>query len=614
MNHKALILSLTIICFFTNNLLQINYAHAKLITQTYLEHNSTSDYAQQAHMPYANPNAPKGGTLSLNANGTFNNANKWMTTGVAMAGTDYLYDTLMSGSLNEASTMYPQLAEKVTYDPDDPSWIIYHINPKAKFWDGSPVTADDVKATFEALLTKGPIYIRQYLSDIDNIETLDTQRARFNFVEHNNKEVLLTVGQFPIFKKSSIAAGFDKISLTPLMGSGAYQLYNIDAGRSVTYRRDPNYWGKKLMVNKGRYNFDFIKYVYYLSDEIAFEGFKAGQFMFREEYVSRKWATAYNFPAVQKGMVKQEAIENQNPVPMQGIVMNLRNPLFKDLRVRQALTLAYDFEWQNKTLFYGQYDRLQSYFHHSELEAKGTPNANEQAIIDDLKPLIPTNQYNTVVSEWQLPKTDASGYNREGLLQARKLLLEAGFYYQDMQLFTPEHKLAELEILLRSGGPIARVILPYVRNLKRLGFKVNVREVDSPQYLERTKSFDFDMMVRVFAQGLSPGEEQAAYWGSKAADEAGNYNVMGIKNPAIDKVIARLATAKNREQIITHTKVLDRLLRAGYYMVPMYGKTSNKVAYWKQYKHATLPTNAIGIDYWWVDAQAEQKVNAYLGK
>ena len=582
------------------------------ITTSALGHNSTAEYVNAPFMPYANPQAPTGGTLSLDARGTFNAANKWMTTGVAMIGTDYLYDTLMTGSLNEAFTMYPQLATQVTYDPEDTSWIVYHINPAARFWDGSPVTSADVKATYEALLTKGPMSIRSYLSDIKEVKTLDKQRVKFIFASSDNKEILLTVGQFPIFAKSSVDANFEKISLTPLMGSGPYQLGRVDVGRSVTYVRDPNYWGRHLMVNRGRYNFDKIKYVYYQSDEIAFEGFKSGQYRFRPENKASNWATAYNFPAVKAGMVKKESIASKNPVPMQGLVMNMRRPIFQDIRVRQALTAAYDFEWMNKTLFHGQYERLQSFFHGSELAATGTPSAAEMQIIKPLLPKLEPIQRQAVLDEWQLPVTDGGGFNREGLLKARQLLLDAGFYYQDMKLYQPDGTRANIEILM-TGDSLDRVLLAYARNLKRLGFNPILREVDGPQYYERVRSFDYDMIVDVFAQSLSPGAEQAAFWGSSAADETGNNNTIGIKNAAIDSIVTKLSDAKSREEIILYTHVLDRLLRAGYYLVPLYGKSTTNVAYWNQYRHAkNLPTNAVGIDYWWVDKASEARVDKYL--
>ncbi len=586
-------------------------AHAEIISTKALGHNSTAEYIDAPYMPYANPEAPTGGTLSLDARGTFNAANKWMTTGVAMIGTDYLYDTLMTGSLNEAFTMYPQLATGVTYDTEDASWIIYHLNPKAKFWDGTPVTSSDVKATYEAILTKGPMYIRSYLGDIKEVQIIDEQQVKFVFASKDNKEILLTVGQFPIFAKSSIDANFEKITLTPLMGSGPYQLGRVDAGRSVSYVRDPNYWGRDLAVNRGRYNFDIIKFVYYQSDEIAFEGFKSGQYRFRPENKASNWATGYHFPAVKAGMITKESISSQNPVPMQGLVMNMRRPLFQDIRVRQALSLAYDFEWMNKTLFHGQYERLQSFFHGSELAATGTPSTAEMKVLSPLLSDLEPIQRQGVLADWQLPTSDGSGFNRDSLLKARQLLLDAGFYYEDMKLYQPDGKRAQIEVLM-TGDSLSRVLLPYIRNIERLGFAANLRQVDGPQYYERTRSFDYDMTTDVFAQSLSPGAEQAAFWGSAAADEPGNHNTIGIKNPAIDSLVEALGAAESREEIILYTQVLDRLLRAGHYLVPLYGKSGTNVAYWNQYRHATLPTNAVGIDYWWVDKESEAKVNQYL--
>ncbi len=582
------------------------------ITTTVLGHNSTTEYINAPFMPYANPKAPTGGTLSLDARGTFNAANKWMTTGVAMVGTDYLYDTLMTGSLNEAFTMYPQLASKVTYDPDDSSWIIYHLNPAARFWDGTPVTSSDVKATYDALLSKGPMYIRSYLGDIKDIQIIDKQQVKFIFASDDNKEILLTVGQFPIFAKSSIDTDFEKITLTPLMGSGPYKLGRVDAGRSVSYVRDPNYWGRDLMVNRGRYNFDMIKFVYYQSDEIAFEGFKSGQYRFRPENKASNWATGYNFPAVKAGLINKETISSENPVPMQGLVMNMRRPIFQDIRVRQALSKAYDFEWMNKTLFHGQYERLQSFFHGSELAATGMPSAEEMQVLTPLLPKLEPLQRQAVLTEWQLPTNDGSGFNRTELLKARQLLLDAGFYYNDMKLYQPNGSLAQIEILM-TGDTMGRVLLPYIRNLKRLGFDATLRQVDGPQYYERVRRFDYDMIVDKFAQSLSPGAEQVGFWGSSAADQAGNRNTIGIKNPEIDAVIEQLGNAKTRDDTILYTQVLDRLLRAGHYLVPLYGKSATNVAYWDQYRHTeNLPSNAIGIDYWWTDKDAEARVNQYL--
>jgi len=282
--------------------------------------------------------------------------------------------------------------------------------------------------------------------------------------------------------------------------------------------------------------------------------------------------------------------------------------------VRQALSAAYDFEWMNKTLFHGQYERLQSFFHGSELAATGMPSPTEMQVLKPLLPTLEPIQRRAVLARWQLPTSDASGFNREGLLQARQLLLDAGFYYDDMQLYQPNGKRARIEMLM-TGETMGRVLLPYIRNLKRLGFDATLRQVDGPQYYERMRRFDYDMVVDVFAQSLSPGAEQVGFWGSSAADETGNRNTAGIKNAAIDEVIEQLGDAESRDEIVLYTHVLDRLLRAGHYMVPLYGKSSTNVAYWNQYRHnGTLPTNAVGIDYWWVDKAAEARVNNYLKK
>ncbi|BBI67689.1 hypothetical protein PKHYL_18800 [Psychrobacter sp. KH172YL61] len=280
--------------------------------------------------------------------------------------------------------------------------------------------------------------------------------------------------------------------------------------------------------------------------------------------------------------------------------------------MRQALTAAYDFEWMNKTLFHGQYERLQSFFHGSELAATGTPSSEEMQVLTPLLSKLEPIQRKAVLAEWQLPSSDGNGFNRQGLLKARQLLLDAGFYYDDMTLYQPNGQPAQIEILM-TGETMGRVLLPYIRNLKRLGFEATLRQVDGPQYYERTRRFDYDMVVDVFAQSLSPGAEQAAFWGSAAADEPGNHNSAGIKNAAVDEVVANLGNAKNRDEIVLYTQVLDRLLRAGHYVVPLYGKSGTNVAYWNQYRHTdTLPTNAVGIDYWWVDKEAEGRINKYL--
>lgn len=607
--------------FFDKNIVTTKLkpiSHATNIqTVAALAHNTKPKFEHLSHLPYANPNAPKGGVLSLSAQGTFNSLNPWIDTGTPVTGTNYLYDTLMTGSLSESFVMYPQLAEKVTFDPNDKSWVIYHLNPHAKFWDGTPVRAIDVKASIEAILSKGTMSMRSYLAGIKQIETLDDYQVKFIFENADNAELLLTVAQMPVWSKKSIDEQFGKVSLTPLMGSGAYKVGQIEAGRSISYVRNTDYWGQnpdaKVMANVGRFNFDTIKFVYYQSQEIAFEGFKAGEYQFRAENKARTWATGYNFPAVTANMIVKETIHHNNPVALQGLVMNLRKPLFQDIRVRQALTYAYDFEWLNKSMFYGQYERLSSYFFGSELQATGKPSKKELGVLTPLLDKLEPIQRQYVLADWQVPKSQGYGFNRENLLKARDLLLQAGFFYQDGKLYDNHGLPAKFEILLRDDL-LNRILLPYVRNLKRLGFEVVIRGVDAPQYLERVRKFDYDMIVDVFAQSNSPGAEQTYLWGSQSADEQGNQNTAGIKNVAIDDVINKLVKAHDREQIILYSKILDRLLRAGFYIIPTYGKAYDTVAYWQQYEHGNLPSNALGIDYWWVNPKKEQQVKAFLKK
>ena len=592
-------------------------ALATVVTTTTLSPNSSAQFAYLSHMPYANPNAPKGGILSLAALGTFDSINKWIDVGTPVVGTDNLFESLMTGSLSEAYVQYPLLADKVTYDPNDSSWVMYHINPKAYFWDGAPVTADDVKASMDALLTRGVMSMRSYLADVKETQVVDKQTVKFIFKSKDNQEIKLTVAQMPIWSKKSIDAYFDQVGLTPLMGSGAYKIGAIEAGRSITYVRDPNYWGAKpeagVISNQGRNNFDQIKYVYYQNQEVAFEGFKSGEYFFREESKARTWVTGYHFPAAKAGMVVKETMTDKNPVPMQGIVLNLRRPIFQDFRVRQALTLAYDFEWLNKTMFYGQYERLQSFFYGSELAATGTPSPKEMQILSPLLPRLEPMQRQAVLTNWQAPKSDGNGFNRDNLLKAQALLKQAGFSYQHMRLYQPNGEPAKVELMV-ADEKLMRTILPYIRNLQRLGFDASVRQADIPQYLERKRKFDYDMIVDQFAQGLSPGAEQSYMWGSQAADEMGNQNTAGIKNGAIDHIIQQLTHASSRDAVIHYSKVLDRLLRSGYYIIPTYGKRTHNLAYWKFYEHGALPNNAVGLDYWWANKDKQAQVMQYLGR
>ena len=586
---------------------------AALQTTPYIAIHSQPKYAGLTHLPYANPAAPKGGYLSQSSNGTFDNLNAMNGKGTAADGVEYLFDTLMKSSLDEPGVMYPLLAEKVTFDPDQTSHVIYHLNPKARFSDGSLVTAEDVKFSFDTFVTKGNPGLQMYLSDLANTQVLSKYQVRVNFKSKNNPEMPLILAQMPIYsKKGWQGKDFTRITLSPILGSGPYLIDQIDAGRSITFKRNPHYWGKDLAVNRGKYNFDRLKFVYYRNLDVAFEGFKSGQYTLHEEYTARKWVTEYHFPAMQNKRVVKYHFKHENPIPTQSFVFNTRRTPMDDIRFRQALTYAYDFEWQNKALFYKQYQRLQSFFSNSELEAKGQPTAQElnwlQPYLSQLDPIHRAG----VMKQWRYPVSDGSGFNRNNLLEARQLLLKAGYRYQNAQLVNRQGQPIQLEFLIHQDG-LQRTLMPFVRNLKRLGITVNIRHVDVPQYIERMRSKDFDMTTNVLPQSLNPGNEQAQFWGSASADQAGNYNYSGIKNPVIDAAIANIIRAPNREQLVIRTRILDRLLRAGYYQIPTYGKGGNWYAYWNMYEQPKVkPKLNVGIDYWWSNPQKAAQVTQYL--
>lgn len=556
--------------------------------------------AKMTHLPYANPDAPKGGTLSMAAKGSFNSLNSFIDQGVAATGTFYLYDTLMTSSLDVDGALYPQLAEAVSFHPDDHRWVIYHIHPKARFWDGSAVTAADVKATFEAILRDGLMSWRAFLGGIEHIEAIDPLTVKFYFTDGAPQSLAQTVGLMPIFAKKDIEARFTQPSLEPLMGSGAYQLALAEPSRRVVYRRDANYWGAQLLANRGRFNFDEIEFRYYQDEAAAFEAFKLGQYRLHIESDIKRWATFS--PSDQ--IIKQ-SLGNQNPVLMRGLVMNLRRPLFADIRVRRALNLAFDFEWINRQLLYGEYTRLNSYFYGSALQATGVPTPDEKQVLLQLP--LSKNEQSALIGVPSQPVSDGSGYNRNNLLAARQLLLEAGFSYRQGQLVDKQGKIVHLEILV-ADDKYQPILLAYLNNLKRLGIQARIRRVDNASYIEQKRRFAFDMIIDEFMQGNSPAGEQLFLWGSKAAQEAGNQNTIGVQSAAIDAVIDKLIHAQTQSQTVLYTKVLDRLLLSGEYMIPWYGKAATDIAYWQGFHHADrTPTASIGLDYWWYEPPNKTK-------
>jgi microcin C transport system substrate-binding protein len=593
--------------------MQLSARHSLLLSSMLLW--CLSPHMAASAMPYANPHAPKGGQISFAALGSFDNLNSMNGQGNAAEGVQYLYDSLMKRSLDQPAVAYPLLAQSVTYDPHAPKYAIFHLNPAAKFSDGSAVTAADVAYTFNTLLSQGAPGIQLYFAGIAKVRALNRLDVRFDFHSTGNKELPLLVAGVSIFSQKNLKnQDFRRLTLHAPLGSGPYRLSQVVAGRRIVYQRNLQYWGRALPVNRGAYNFDQIAYVYYRNPEVAFEGFQTGQYTVHHETQPRRWQTGYHCSACQQGLIKKISYQHQLPISGQHLVFNTRRQPLNDLNFRHALSYAYDFEWQNKAMFYQQYRRLQSYFDNSELAAVGLPSAAELRVLKPyLQQLSALERYGVLI-DWRYPVSDGSGFNRRNLLIARQILLQSGYRFNAQgQLLDRQQRPIVLELLLSvEQGNLQRALLPLQRNLNKLGISLKIRQVDLPQYIQRSGHYDFDLISNALPQSLTPGNEQAQFWTSAAADQAGNYNYAGIKNPVIDAVVEQLIHAENRQQLILYSKVLDRLLRAGYYQILLYGKASEWYAVWDMYQRPKrLARLNIGVEYWWSDAKKTQRIQQY---
>ena len=565
------------------------------------------------HFDYVNPQAPKGGTMRYSAIGTFDTLNPFVIKGIPAAGIGGIFDTLTVRSEDEPSSEYGLVAEKIELAPDKFS-VLYTLRKEARFHDGTPMTPEDVIWTFDTLRTKGPPLYRLYYGDVTKVEKEGERGVRFYFKSTENRELAWILGQMmPVLSKAYWAGrDFEKTTLDPPLGSGPYKIEAVDPGRSITYRRVADYWAANLPVNKGRHNIDVIRYDYYRDGTIALEAFKAGQYDVRQENVSKNWATGYDSPALRSGLIKKEQIPHRRPSGMQGFAFNLRRPLFQDPRVREALAYAFDFEWSNKNLFYDAYTRTRSYFDNSELAATGVPQGEELKILEKFRGQIPEEVFTT---EYDPPEYDGSGNIRDGVRAALKLLKEAGWTFKGEKLVNDETgQPFEFEIILVQPE-FERIVLPFKKNLERMGIDARVRTIDPAQYEKRMQTFDFDMAVVAFGASQSPGNELRDDWGSAAADEPGSQNVIGIKSKVIDQLIEELIKAPDRASLIAHTRALDRVLQYGYYVIPHYHVAAFRVAYWDKYRRPAIsPKYAVGLDTWWIDPAAEQSVEAKKGE
>lgn len=558
------------------------------------------------HFDYVNPNAPKGGDIRLGAIGTFDSLNSFIVKGSGAAGTGLIYDSLMSNAADEAFTEYGVLAEAVR-TPKDRSWVEFRLRENARWHDGKPVTPYDVIWTFETLLKEGrPFYRFYYGSVISAVKTGD-RTVRFNFKPGENRELPLIMGQLTVLPKHYWETReFNKTTLEPPLGSGPYRIAKVDAGRSITLERVKDYWGADIPTQKGMNNFDTIHYDYYRDTTVALEAFKAGRFDYRSENASKLWATAYESPQVKAGKIIKEEIAHNRSAGMQGFVFNTRRDMFKDKNVRKALAYAFDFEWSNKALFYGQYVRTRSFFDNSELAATGLPSAKELKILEPLRGRIPDEVFTT---EYNPPSTEGKNGLRRNLRTASKLLTDAGWVIKGKQRVNAETgEPFEFEVLLRS--PLfERIVLPFAQNLEKLGIEARVRTVDPSQYRRRLDTYDYDVIVGGAGQSLSPGNEQRAFWGSEAADQEGGRNTIGIKDPAIDELIETLIAAPDRQSLITATRALDRVLQWGHYVIPQWHIPYDRVAYWNIFDRPDItPDSGNQLMAWWVVPEKAEAV------
>ncbi len=572
-------------------------------------------YGPDETFDYVNPNAPKGGTFRISAPApTFDSFNPFIikgtpAAGLAFLGTNgYFVEGLTVQGSDEPFTQYCLLCETMTVATDN-SWIEYVIRAEAKFHDGSSITADDVIFSFETLMAKGHPFYKFYWGDVTKAEKKGERTVRFYFGNLDNAELPLVMGQLPILSKSYWNGDiFESGSLEVPVSSGPYKITSFEPGRFIIYTRDPNYWGKDVAVTAGTHNFEEIRIDYFRDTEVAFEAFKAYQFDHLVENTALRWATGYDDDLIESGLMKKESFKDGMPDNTQGFVMNLRRSKFSDPRVREALGLAFDFDWSNKTLAYGQYAPMDSIFGGSELAATGVPAGLELEILEEYRGQIPDEVFTKPFSP---ARTDGSGNNRENLLKARQLLGDAGWEIKGGVLTNAKSgEKFEFEFLLGQPG-LEKWVTPYLRNLERLGIKGTMRTVDSTQYVNRINAFEFDMVVGVPAQSISPGNEQREFWGSEAADRPGSRNWSGIKNPAIDSIVEGLVAATTRESLVAHTRALDRVLLWNHYFVPELSVPATRHAYWNKFGHPEkIPLQGPDLSTWWYDADKAAVINA----
>ena len=562
-----------------------------------------------AHFDYVNPQAPKGGTFSqigpqaaFNASFyTFDTLNGYILKGTAPQGLDLVFDTLMARAFDEPDAVYGLVAESVEAS-DDGNTLTFHLRSRARFHDGSPLTAEDVAFSFALLKEKGHPLISRNLREMEAVEARDAATLDIRFTGKQTRDLPLFIAQvLPIFSKAFYTANDFDASLTPPLGSGPYRIGAFRAARSITYERVTDYWAKDLPVNVGHWNFDRVRFEYFRDRTAQFESFKAGGYLFREEFTSKVWATEYNFPAVNDGRVKLQTLPDDTPSGAQGWFLNTRREKFKDRRVRESLGLAFDFKWTNKNIFYGIYKRTESYFENSPMKAQGLPSEAELELLEPWRSELPEEVFGPAVTP---PESDGSGQDRRLLRSAATLLEEAGWTIQNGARRNGNGEVLSVEFL-DNDPMIERLTAPLVKNLELLGIEATMRQIDSAQYQQRRDSYDFDVVMQRYSLGLTPGIEMRSYWTSEFAALPGSRNLSGIANPAIDDLVEKVIAAPTREYQEVAARALDRVLRAGHYWIPQWHKNVHHLAFWDRFAWPeTKPKYHRGVvTTWWADAE-----------
>jgi microcin C transport system substrate-binding protein len=567
------------------------------------------------YFPYVDPNAPKGGEVALSVVGTFDNFNPFILRGSSAMGltgsfvilpggsgsgstVGHVWESMLTSSADEADAGYGHLAQTIEI-PADKMWVAFDLRPEAKFSDGTPVTAEDVAWTYNTLIEKGRPSFKIQMADVKDVEVDGPRRVVFHFKSNENRELPLILGGIAVLPKHFFEGrDFTKPLTDPPIGSGPYRIAKFELGRSITFERRPDWWAANMPTGKGTNNFDRVRIEYFRDSTVAMEAFKAGQIDLRSENISKNWATAYDFPAVTRGLVIKKEFIHHLPTGIQGFAMNTRRPVFANPLVRQAMNEVFDFEWENKNLFYGAYKRTNSYFANSPLASSGIPQGDELKLLEPYRKDLPPALF---TEPFKLPETDASGNNRDQMRHALDLLKQAGWMIQDRKLVNKDGEQMAFTILLDEPS-LERPTLPYAQLLQKLGIDVKVRTVDPAQYQHLTDDFDFDMLMMIYPEGDLPGNELRDYFTCASAKAQGSFNAPGICQPVVDALVEKVVNAQDREALTTAARALDRVLLWSWYLVPNWHSQDFHIAYWNRFGY---PDKAIregfNFDTWWID-------------